>query len=184
MLLDLIDLSKLRRAIVYGFLLAAAFILQNLIFNRIALFGIKPLLIPSVVVGVGLFEGGVWGGFIGLAAGYFADMATAGHVVLFTVLLPTVGFFTGVLGKYMLHRGLMSYVTLCLLTLALAAFCQMFRFLFFVGEDAMAFLRLYLPGRELWPVWRTGLLQTAISLFWALPIYIPCKYIAARPMGR
>ena len=184
MLLDLIDLSKLRRAIVYGLLLLVMFILQNLIVSRIALFGAKPLLIPSVVVAIGLFEGGVWGGLIGLAAGYFSDMGTSGHMVLFTVLLPAAGFFAGALGKYMLHRGLMSFLTLTLVTLLAAAFCQMFRFLFFVGEDTRQFLALYLPGRQMWPVWRTGILQTVWSLLWAVPVYFPCKVIAARPMGR
>lgn len=183
MLLDLIDLSKLRRTIVYGALLAVVFILQDLILSRIAAFGAKPLLIPAVVVGVGLFEGGVWGGCVGLAAGYFADM-TSQHVALFTVLLPILGFFAGVLGKYMLHRGFMSYMVLALVALATAAFCQMFRFLFLMDEDARQFLSLYLPGREMWPVWRMGLTQTAVSLAWAVPFYFPCKFIAASPLGR
>lgn len=183
MLLDLIDLSKLRRAIVYGVLLTVVFILQDLILSRIAPFGVKPLLIPAVVAAVGLFEGGVWGGFVGLAAGYFADMSTQ-HVVMFTILMPAVGFFAGVLGKYMLHRGFMSFVALALLALAVTAFCQMFRFLFLLDEDARTFLRLYLPGRESWPVWRMALAQTALSLVWSLPLYFPCKIIAARPMGR
>ena len=183
MLLDLIDLSKLRRAIVYGLLLAVVLILQNLVLSRIAPFGVKPLLIPAVVAAVGLFEGGVWGGALGLAAGYFADMGTQ-HVVMFTVLMPAVGFFAGVLGKYMLHRGFMSFLVLAFLALAAAAFCQMFRFLFLLDEDARAFLGLYLPGRESWPVWRMGILQTVLSLVWSLPLYFPCKLIAARPMGR
>lgn len=183
MLLDLIDLSKLRRAIVYGLLVVVVLTLQNLVLSRIALFGVKPLLIPVVAAAVGLFEGGVWGGFVGLAAGYFADMGTE-HVVMFTVLLPLVGFFAGVLGKYMLHRGFMSFVVLALLALALAAFCQMFRFLFLLSDDARQFLQVYLPGREIWPVLRMGILQTALSLVWSLPLYFPCKLIAARPMGR
>ena len=183
MLLDLIDLSKLRRAIVYGVLLAVVFILQNLILSQAALFGVKPLLVPAVVAGVGLFEGGVWGGFVGLAAGYFADMGTQ-NVVMFTVLMPAEGFFAGVLGKYMFHRGFMYFVVLALLALAVTAFCQMFRFLFLVSEDTRAFLSVYLPGRESWPVLRMGLLQTLIGLVWSLPLYFPCKLIAARPMGR
>lgn len=183
MLLDLIDLSKLRRTIVYGVMLAVVLILQNLILSQIAPFGVKPLLIPAVVAAVGLFEGGVWGGLVGLAAGYFTDMSTQ-HVVLFTVLLPTVGFFAGVLGKYMLHRGFFSFVVLAALALAVTAFCQMFRFLFLASDDTRQFLQLYLPGRETWPVWRMGILQTVFSLVWSLPLYFPCKIIAARPMGR
>ena len=86
MLLDLIDLSKLRRAIVYALLLAGLFILQNLILSRITVLGVHALIVPAAVVAIGLFEDGLWGGMVGLAAGYFSDMATQ-NVALFTVLL-------------------------------------------------------------------------------------------------
>ena len=184
MLLDLIDLSKLRRAIVYGAMLAVVLVLQNLIVSRIPLFGIHALLIPAAVVAVGLFEGGLWGGFVGLAAGYFSDMAYTDHVVLFTILLPAVGFFIGALGKYMLQKGFVSYLVMVFLTLTAVAFCQMFRTLFLAGSDAQAFRSLYFSGRYYWIVLRTGLLQTLWSLVWSMPIYLPCKLIAAHPMGR
>ncbi len=184
MLLDLIDLSKLRRAIVYALMLAGVFILQNLIVSRIPLAGVKAMLAPSLVVAVGLFEGGVWGGFLGLAAGFFADMGYTDHVVLFTILLPAAGLLVGALGKYMLQKGLVSYLVMAALTLAVIAFCQMFRTLFLSGDDAEAFRRLYYAGGYVWRVVRTGLIQTGWSLVWAVPVYFPCKLIAARPMGR
>ena len=183
MLLDLIDLSKLRRAIVYALLLAVLFILQNLILARITVFGVHALIVPAAVVAIGLFEDGLWGGIVGLAAGYFSDMATQ-NVVMFTVLLAAAGFLAGALGKYMLHKGFMSYMTLALLVLALTAFCQMFRFLFLADADAKAFHSLYLGGTFAWRVLRTGLIQTAWSLVWAVPVYFPCKLIASKPMGR
>lgn len=184
MLLDLIDLSKLRRAIVYGLLLGAVFILQNLLVSRVALFGIHAMMIPAAVIGVGLFEDGMWGGFVGLAAGYFTDMAYTDHVVLFTILLPALGFFAGVLGKYMLNKGFVSYMALMLAALAVIAFCQMFHTLFLSGDDAEAFRRLYYSGRYVWIVIRTCVLQTFWSLVWSIPIYLPCKLIAAKPLGR
>ena len=184
MLLDLIDLSKLRRAIVYALLLMAVLIVQNLALSRLTGWGVRALIIPAMVVGVGLFEDGLWGGMVGLAAGYFSDLAYADHVVLFTILLPTAGFFAGALGKYMLHKGFMSYMTLALVVLSVVAFCQMFSFLFFAGEDARAFQALYLGGTASRRIWRTGLIQTAWSLVWAIPLYFPCKLIAGRPMGR
>ncbi len=184
MLLDLIDLSKLRRAIVYGLLMAAVLVLQNQIVSRMPVLGVRPMLLPALVVAVALFEGGVWGGVLGLAAGYFADFSCAGHVVLFTITLSAAGFFTGVLGKYMLHKGFVSYVTMLLLTLALVTFCQMFRFLFLADQDARAFHALYIAGPAYWPVLRTGLIQVVWSLVLSLPLYFPCKIIAARPMGK
>ena len=172
MLLDLINLAKLRRAIVYGALLVALFVVQDLFAAQLPIFGVKPMLIPAAVIAIGLMEGGMWGGMIGLVAGYFGDMGCTEQLVLFTILFPVVGFFSGVLGKYMLHKGFVSYMVLTLLTLAVVAMCQMSRFLFFVGTlDTRA-------------VWRTGLIQTAYSLVWAVPIYFPCKIISDRPMER
>lgn len=168
MFFDLIDFSKLRRAVLYALLFAALFLLQDLIVSRIPLFGVRALLIPAAVAAVGLFEGGLWGGFVGLAAGYFCDMGYAEHIVLFTVTLTAVGFFAGVLGQFLLHRGFLSYLVLAAAALAVVTFCQMFRFLFFTDADAA--------------VWRTGLLQMAWSLVWAVPVYFPCKSIADRAL--
>lgn len=184
MLLDLIDLSKLRRAIVYGLLLAAVLVIQNQIVSRLPVFGVRAMLVPALVVAVALFEGGVWGGLLGLAAGYFVDFSFVSPVVMFTVLLSAAGFFAGVLGKYMLHRGFVSYLVLLALTLGVVAFCQMFPFLFLADEDARAFHALYIAGSAAGPVLRTGLIQIVWSLILSLPLYFPCKIIAARPMGK
>ena len=62
-------------------------------------------------------------------------------------------------------------MVLVLLGLSIIAGCQMFPFLAFTDTDN-------------WAVLRTGILQTVWSLMWAVPIYFPCKWIAARPMGR
>lgn len=170
MLLDLIDLSKLRRAIVYALVLVIVFIVQDLLAARIPLWGVRPMLIPATVVAIGLFEGGLWGGFVGLAAGYFMDLGYIESTVLFTILLTVVGFFSGVLGKYLLHKGFLSYMTLALTATILVTLIQMFSFLFFTDTNA-------------WAVWRTGLIQILWSLPWAVPLYFPCRSIAARPMG-
>ena len=167
MILDLIDLSKLRRAAVYALLLAALFLTQDLLLIRITIRGVHALLIPAAVVAIGLFDGGLWGGFVGLAAGYFSDMGCPEQLFLYTVLLAAAGFFSGALGKFLLHKGFLSYMVLCAVTLGILTFCQMFRFLFFTDTAA-------------WPVWRTGLLQILWSLPWAVPVYFPCKTIADR----
>ena len=167
MLYDLIDLSKLRRAILYALLFMALFFVQDHILAHVRLFGVRPLLIPAAVAAVGLFGGGVWGGLVGLLAGFFCDMGAADTTFLFTILLTVVGFFCGVLGQFLLRRGFFSYAALMVLTLALATLGQMFRFLFFTETDAAA-------------VWRTGLWQFVWSLPWCLPIYFPCRSIAER----
>ncbi len=167
MLYDLIDLSKLRRAILYALLMAVLFLIQDMILSHIPLLGVRPLLIPAAIVAIGLFDGGLWGGFVGLIAGYFCDMGYADHVVLFTILLASIGFFSGVLGQFLFHKGFVSYAVLAVAALAIVTFCQMFRFLFFTDTDTAAVLRV-------------GLIQLLWSLPWAVPIYFPCKSIAGR----
>ena len=170
MLFDLIDLSKLRRAVIYGLMLLVLFILQDLIVSHITVRGVHALLIPAAIVAIGLFDGGRWGGFVGLAAGFLWDLGLPDHLFLFTALLAAIGFFSGALGKYLLHKGFVSYIVLVLISMAVITFCQMFRFLFFTDTDTAA-------------VWQTGLIQLLWSLIWAVPIYFPCKSIAGRPLG-
>ncbi len=146
MLLDLIDLSKLRRGIIYTLLFVVLFVLQDLIIGQITIRGVHAMFIPAAVVAIGLFDGSLWGGFTGLAAGYFCDMGYPEHMVLFAVLFAAIGFFSGVLGKYFLHKGFTSYIVLVMIALAIITFCQMFRFLFFTDT-------------AVWPVWRTGIIQ-------------------------
>lgn len=167
MLLDLIDLTKLRRAIIYALLFLVLFVLQDLIVSHMKIFGVRALIVPAAVVAIGLHDGGAWGGFTGLAAGFFCDMGYSEQTVLFTVLFAVLGFFCGVLGKYLLHRGFVSYIVLAAAALAVITFCQMFRFLFF-AETETAY------------VYQVGLIQFLYSLVWAVPVYFPCRSIAAR----
>lgn len=169
MLLDLINLAKLRRAVVYAILLLVLFLIQNLLVSYVALWGVRAMFIPVAVVCVALFEGGVWGAMFGLAAGYFADMGFAENTVLFTILFPVIGYFTGVLGKYTLRKAFITALVLSAAALMLAAFCQMFPFLFF--EDT-----------KIWPVLKTGFLQVLWSLPFIFVIYYPCRAIAGHEM--
>lgn len=171
MLFDLIDLSRFRHAVAYGLAFAVLFILQDLLVSHITLLGVHALLVPAAVVTVAIFDGGNWGGFLGLIAGYFCDLGCVESSALFTVLLTAAGFFIGVLGKYVLHRGFFSYLTLLAAVLAVITFCQMFPFLFFTDTG-------------FWPVLRTGLLQIAWSLAWSVPVYFPFKAIALAPDRR
>ena len=68
-LLELINLRKARKAILYLVCIIIALWLQTMVLSRVVLLGAKPFFLPVLVVALGLFEGGVWGGMLGLAAG-------------------------------------------------------------------------------------------------------------------
>ncbi len=169
MLLDLIDLAKLRRIIIYILLFAVLFLVQDLLLSHITILGVKAMLIPAAVVAIGLYEGGLWGGLIGLAAGYFCDRGYTEQLILFTILFPATGFFAGLLGKYLFQKAFLAYMTLVLMFTVVITFCQMFPFLFLTDTND-------------WIVCRTGIIQVLWSLPWAIPIYFPCRAIAERSL--
>lgn len=169
MLYDLINLEKLRRSCVYGLMLLVLFLLQNVLLSNIAPLGVRAVFVPVSVVCVGLFEGGVWGAMYGVAAGYFMDMGQSETTVLFMIVLAAAGFFTGLLCRYELRRGLVTALALSFCVLAICALCQMLPFLLFTATRP-------------WPVLRTGLLQVLWSLPFTFVIYYPCRYIAGHEM--
>jgi hypothetical protein len=167
MSLDFIQWGKLRRGILYALLLLLFMGLQDLLFSHIAVLGVRCMFIPALVVAVGLFEGSVWGGVFGLFAGLLGDWSFAENTVLFTLLYPALGFFSGAAAQFYVNRRFFSYFILSLAALALAAFCQMSRFLFLAGAPFLSLLR-------------TALLQTLWSLPFTVPAYFACKSIASR----
>lgn len=169
MLYDLINLEKLRRACVYTLMLVVLLLLQNVLLANLAPLGVRAVFVPVSVVCVGLFEGGVWGAMYGLAAGYFMDMGQSETTILFMLVLGVCGYFTGLLCRYELRRGLVTALVLSLGVLVICALCQMLPFLIFTDTSP-------------WAVVRTGLLQVLWSLPFTFLIYYPCRYIAGHDM--
>ncbi len=168
MFLDLINLAKLRRAVIHGLMLLLLFWLQDLLASYVTLGGVKALFIPAAVVCVALFEGGAWGAMFGLAAGFLADMGFAENSVLFTILFPLLGYTAGVLGKYVLRRAFITGLVLSAAALLLTALFQMFPFFF--------------RSSSFWAVLKTGVLQVLWSLPFAALIYFPCRSIAGQDL--
>ncbi|MEG0035212.1 MAG: hypothetical protein RR743_00985 [Oscillospiraceae bacterium] len=92
MLLDLINLERIRKAIIYAGLILLTLLVQNIVLSRIAIFGVRAFIVPIIVVAVGFFEGGVWGAVFGLFMGVFCDISMNDVPVLMTVLCPLIGF--------------------------------------------------------------------------------------------
>lgn len=163
--LDLIDIEKVRRWIMYITALFASLIVQNMILANFPFFGAKPLFIPALVVAVGLFEGGVWGGVFGLLAGLLSDNATASSTVTFTIVFPVLGFFAGMLAEFVINRRFYSFMLLSLCALGITALCQIFPLFAF-------------SGAALGDLLSTAGLQTVWSLPFAAPLYLIAKKIA------
>ena len=153
---------KTRRGVLYALYLIGALLVQNVILSHVALFGVRAMFLPALVVAAALFEGGWGGGLFGLAAGILSDLFFGSQSVLFTVLFPVMGFIAGFLGDFYLNKRLFTYCILGAAALFLAAFAQMFSLLFYEGQSSAA-------------LWVTALLQTLWSLPFLFPSYYLCK---------
>lgn len=171
MLLELINLTKLRKAIIYAGIVLLALMLQNLILTNIRILGVSPMIIPIMVVAVGFFEGGVWGGVFGLIMGLICDMTQNSASVMMTVLFPILGFFSGALTMFFISRRLMPFFCLSAAALLITAICQMFKFIVFTDTNV-----LYV------------LMDGALQILWSLPfiyaIFFPCRSVSRLDLSK
>lgn len=156
-----------KKIILYAVLLLILSLLQGSVFTYVKLFGVKPLFLPLAAVAFGLFEGNLWGGLLGLAAGIFCDFIVGDTLVLFTVLLPVLGFVCGLLSEYILTRGFPSFCACSLITVLLCAFLQAFKYYAFTD----------IP---FWPITATALLQAAASAVFIIPVYWSVRFVSRR----
>ena len=166
-LFDLINLKQLRRALLYALCLLVTLTLQNALFSQIAPMGVKAMFVPTLVVAIGLFEGGFWGGVFGMVAGLFCDMASTDTTVLYTVFFAAEGFLAGMLADIYINRRFYSCLILSLAALVFTALLRIVPLWIYRGADIALLLR-------------TGALQTLWSLPFAAPAYFACRSIASR----
>lgn len=164
---ELINLRKARKAILYLLCIIVTLWLQTMVFSRVELLGAKPFFVPALIVAIGLYEGGVWGGLLGLAAGLGCMWSMAGSPLLFLVLLPVCGFLSGLLADYLINRRFLAYLLLAALALLLTAVLQALPLWIFRGAAVQ-------------PLLTVALLQA----LWALPLAVPAYFVTKLLAGR
>ena len=170
-ILELINLRKARKAILYLVLILVTLWLQTMVFSRLTFWGVKPFFLPALIVAIGLFEGGVWGGMLGLAAGLGCLLSMAGSPVLFLVLLPAFGFLSGMLADFLINRRFYSYLLLAVVALLLTAALQAAPLWIFRGAE---------PA----PLFTVAALQALWSVPFAVPAYYVSKLLAGHERDR
>ncbi len=166
-ILEFVNLRKARKAILYLLCIVVALWLQTMVFSRLVLVGAKPFFIPALIVAIGLHEGGVWGGMLGLAAGLGCMWSMSGSPLLFLVLLPIFGFLSGLLADYLINRRFVAYLLLAALALLLTALLQALPLWIFRGTAPR-------------PLFTVALLQA----LWALPLAVPAYFVTKLLAGR
>ena len=171
MLLDMINIEKVRRAIVYFGVMLLVLLVQNDILSHFTILGVHALIAPIAVVAVGFFEGGVWGGIFGLVLGFFSDMSLNGAPVLMTVLFPLMGFAAGVLTTFFMNKRLSSFVFTAIGALVLTAMGQGFSAFVFSDTDKLSVLLV------------AGL-QCVLSLPFIFVVFYPCRRISGLDLSK
>ena len=165
-LLDLINLRRIRAAILYAFMMAVVLWLQFGVFSRVSLPGnVKPFFPAAAVIAIGVWEGGVWGGVAGLLTGLYCDMNLADSTVLCLLTFTALGFFAGVLADFLINRRFVACMLLSALSLLAFSLVQMVPRWIFQGAELGALL----------PV---AVLQALWSVPFAAPCYFAAKLIA------
>lgn len=165
--LELLDIKKIRKGLIYLLCVIVSIGLQNLLFARVSFWGVHVMFVPVIVVAIGIFEGGVWGAVFGLICGWLLDMTMLSSTATFLVLFALLGFGAGFLTEFVINRRFFSAMLLSLLALGITAACQI--------VPLWAF-----HSTPLGDVLPTAGLQTAVSLPFAVPAYFAVKAISAR----
>jgi hypothetical protein len=169
---DIINLTKIRRAILYAAALLICVTAQNSVFSRIAPLGVKPMFMPCFVIAVAVFEGGAWGGVFGLLTGILLDIQLIESVVLFTIALPVLGFAGGVVMERFMNRRFFSYFCFCASALCVCALLQSVSLLLFTESTDKVRILL------------VAVLQTLWSLPFTFAGYYPCRAIGRYGRGK
>ena len=165
--LELLNMKKIRKALIYLALIFVSLGLQNMLLGRIALWGVHAFIMPAVVVAIGVFEGGVWGAALGLVAGWLTDMTLLDSTATYMVLCAILGFGGGFLTEFFINRRFFSYMLLALAAELIAGCCQVVPLWIFRSTPLGALLP-------------TLLLQTLWSLPFAAAAYFAVKAIAVK----
>lgn len=144
--------------------LMALYFLQGVLFSRMKLFGVTPLVLPLAVCGAAIFSGRVYGCVIGILAGMLCDLSFNEPTIVFTLALALLGLAIGAMAETVLQEGIISFAVTGVLTLVFCAFIQSARLIFIDGA----------PLNEIADV---ALRQTAVSLIFAPIVYLVSKFI-------
>ena len=156
---ELFTKEKIRRLLLYALYLYLTLALQNMIFPHIRPLDVCPMVLPAAVVAVGMFEGVTGGSLFGLVMGLFADMAYVETTVLFTLLLPCIGFAMGFVSQFFINRRFFAYMIASVAALLVTGIVQMVKPMVMGGWD--------------FSLIKTVILQALWSLPAAVLVYFP-----------
>jgi len=169
MLLEIIDVDKLRRGILYTVIMLITLMVQEMVLSRLSLFAVRALIVPIFPVVVGILQGGWWGMAFGLVSGVLCDCMFAETRVLFTLLMPFLGFMATAAERFLISRKLVAVFSACVCALLFTAAIEIMRMMVLYEASFAALIK-------------TGLLQTLYSIPFIFALYFPCRALSRRSL--
>lgn len=158
----MLEWKKVRKFLEYAVYLVLTLLLQGILFSRIDILGAKGLLMPAAVVGAGMYLGGVRGAVFGIFMGLFTDMAFSDTTVMFTILFPIIGFFSGFSAEFYIKKNFATFMVLSTVAGLITCLVQMMAAV--IGH-----------GAEFFPALLTAFLQTLVSIIPMALLYLPFR---------
>lgn len=124
---EIIKKIDVKRLLLYGLYMLLSLMTQNMLFTRLRIFGVCPMILPAVAVAVGMFEGATWGAIFSLIMGVFADMAFVENTICFTVTFPAIAFAAGFVAQFYVNRRFFAYMGITLLALLATGTVQLLK---------------------------------------------------------
>ena len=153
----------------YGIALLVVTGMERLVFNRIPVYGVIPVLLPAALVACSVLESAKSGAAYGIAVGVMMSVGAGGGYWRI-VVCAAAGLCCGLLARYVIRHDFVGHLLCCLLLLALRmAWCIGIRLLTEVASFEVL-INVALP--EL--VW---------SMVLSVPIYFIYRFIC-RHWGR
>ncbi len=152
--------------VLYAILGVAAIIAQRYVFSRLDIAGITPILMGSLAVAVGMFEGAAPGAIYGCLCGFMMYTSGGNSELLYATVYASGGFAAGMLCDRLLKKNIAGAMLASLVVNAVAGL------LYFI------FL-MWLPGRAgLYAMLRAGLPEIAYSTALMPLMYAPVRLLS------
>lgn len=141
--------DQIHKWLFYALGLFPIWVLDAFILNRIAPFGIIPMLLPLAVVAVAVLEGASGGAGFGLGVGLLGTAVYYHTGGGFVVLMTLLGLGTGLLTQYVLRQDFLGCLLCSALSLGILDVTRILPRLLYQRESLEAMLRVA-GGEILW----------------------------------
>lgn len=162
MLNRLFEWKKVSVFLEYAVYLLLAMILQNLLFSKLSIFGVKGFVLPAAAVAAGMYLGGVSGAVFGVFLGLFTDFSFSESTIMYTLLFAAIGFGAGFASEFYINKSFFVFMVMSTTAVLLTGFVQLMT-------------AMIINGAQLLPGLLTVILQTVLSIAPIMLLYLPFR---------